>query len=263
MHRCARQECFFQECAFLCAGVATHADLRENYTPGNKYTHWELRGVCVRLELGPKDMAAGKVMAVRRDNGKKELIAWPDLVARLPKVLEEMQADMLSRAEAKVNAALATVCTCWRVAWHNVSTALGLSEESSFHWHQYRGVYVTLRHVAWQRPSRPHKTPFWLRLGPRVCLQAWSFDEFKAELAERKRILAPWCEDTAIEKEVKKLTTVSAEESGAEGGDAGAKTLCIPFEQPAMPEGQICIFAKAILGEDRPAKNFALWGRSY
>lgn len=94
-------------------------------------------------------------------------------------------------------------------------------------------------------------------------LQAWSFDEFKAALAERKRILAPWCDDSDLEGQVKKLTTISAEEGGGEAGEAGAKTLCIPFEQPPMPDGQLCIFAKAILGEDRPAKNFSLWGRSY
>lgn len=94
-------------------------------------------------------------------------------------------------------------------------------------------------------------------------MQAASFDEFKTELAAKKRILAPWCDCTDVEEQVKKLTKISAQDGEGEGGEAGAKTLCIPFEQPAMPEGQMCIFAKAILGEDRPAKNFALWGRSY
>lgn len=51
-------------------------------------------------------------------------------------------------------------------------------------------------------------------------------------------------------------------ESGT-AGVAGAKTLCCPFEQPDMPEGQMCIFAKELLGKDRPATQFALWGRSY
>lgn len=95
--------------AARCAGVKAHADVRSNYTPGNKYTHWELRGVCVRLELGPKDMAASKVMAVRRDNGKKESIVWGDLASRVPKILEEMQAEMLKKASERVSAAMATV----------------------------------------------------------------------------------------------------------------------------------------------------------
>lgn len=44
---------------------------------------------------------------------------------------------------------------------------------------------------------------------------------------------------------------------------SGAKTLCCPFEQPELPAGQMCIFAKELLGEDRPATQYALWGRSY
>ena len=63
-----------------------------------------------------------------------------------------------------------------------------------------------------------------------------------------------------------KLTACKACAGDAEGGEgtiAGAKTLCCPFEQPAMPEGQQCIFAEELLGEDRSATQFALWGRSY
>lgn len=52
-----------------------------------------------------------------------------------------------------------------------------------------------------------------------------------------------------IEEDVKKRS--------ATGEAAGAKTLCIPFEQPPLPEGTLC-FASG-----KPAKNWALWGRSY
>ena len=93
-------------------------------------------------------------------------------------------------------------------------------------------------------------------------VQAHTFEDFKAALSHKKRILAPWCDATDVELKVKEATKVAAED-GLEGGEAGAKTLCIPFEQPALEEGQMCIFAKALLGEDRPAKNFAMWGRSY
>lgn len=94
-------------------------------------------------------------------------------------------------------------------------------------------------------------------------LQVFSFEDFKKELAQKKRILAPWCDSTAVENKVKAATAVAAPEGATEGGETGAKTLCIPFEQPEMQQGQACIFAKALLGEDRPARNFALWGRSY
>lgn len=87
--------------------------------------------------------------------------------------------------------------------------------------------------------------------------------EFKEALAQRKRILAPWCDCTDVEGKVKAATRIEKEGGVGEGGEAGAKTLCIPFEQPAMPDGQMCIFAQELVGEARPAKNFALWGRSY
>jgi prolyl-tRNA synthetase len=63
----------------------------------------------VRLELGPKDMKAESVMAVRRDSGTKEAVAWADLAERMPAVLREMQASMLERASARVRACMATV----------------------------------------------------------------------------------------------------------------------------------------------------------
>lgn len=70
-----------------------------------------------------------------------------------------------------------------------------------------------------------------------------------AALERKHMALAPWADEEAVEEDVKKRSTTS---------DAvGAKTLCIPLEQPAMPEGQVC-FASG-----KPAKNWALWGRSY
>lgn len=94
-------------------------------------------------------------------------------------------------------------------------------------------------------------------------MQVTTFDDFKQQLAQKKRILAPWCDSTDVEAKVKAATAVAAAEGSPEGGETGAKTLCIPFEQPPLANGQMCIFAKELLGEDRPAKNFALWGRSY
>lgn len=91
------------------AGVKASADLRENYTPGHKYSHWELKGVCVRLELGPMDMEKKSVMTVRRDTGQKEAVAWADLAKRVPEVLLEMQKAMFDKAKEAVDAALETV----------------------------------------------------------------------------------------------------------------------------------------------------------
>lgn len=45
-------------------------DLRTNYTPGWKYNHWEMRGLPIRVELGPRDMENQVVVVARRDNGE-------------------------------------------------------------------------------------------------------------------------------------------------------------------------------------------------
>lgn len=42
----------------------------QNYTPGWKYNHWEQKGVPLRIEVGPRDVAAGQCRIVRRDDGK-------------------------------------------------------------------------------------------------------------------------------------------------------------------------------------------------
>ena len=53
----------------ICTPSSTFLLLPPSYTPGWKYNHWELRGVPLRLELGPKDMENQGVVVVRRDTG--------------------------------------------------------------------------------------------------------------------------------------------------------------------------------------------------
>jgi prolyl-tRNA synthetase len=80
--------------------VRLYVDDREQYTPGWKYNEHELRGVPVRLEVGPKDVAKGAVMSVRRDNRAKESIPLDHLVDRLPALLDEMQRALFESARA-------------------------------------------------------------------------------------------------------------------------------------------------------------------
>jgi prolyl-tRNA synthetase len=75
-------------------------DDRDQYTPGWKYNEHELRGVPVRLEVGPKDVAKQAVMSVRRDTRAKESIALADLGVRLPALLEDLQRDLFQAARA-------------------------------------------------------------------------------------------------------------------------------------------------------------------
>jgi len=73
-------------------------DDREEYSPGWKYNDWEMRGVPVRIEVGPKDLEQGKVVLVRRDSGEKIDVAREELPAYLPRLMDEIQDDMLKKA---------------------------------------------------------------------------------------------------------------------------------------------------------------------
>jgi prolyl-tRNA synthetase len=78
--------------------VRLKVDAREELTPGFKYTEWELRGVPVRMEIGPRDLAAGQVVLARRDTRAKESVPIADLPARLPALLVEVQQGLYDRA---------------------------------------------------------------------------------------------------------------------------------------------------------------------
>ncbi|CAI7806276.1 unnamed protein product, partial [Closterium sp. NIES-54] len=169
------------------AGVRVKEDARDNYSPGFKYNFWELRGVPIRVELGPRDLANKQVVLVRRDTGAKESAPWEGLGERVKALLATIHADMLARATKERDESI-------------------------------------------------------------VKITQW--EEFMPAIDARKMVLAPWCDEEAVEEDVRKRSA-----GAGEGGSA--KTLCMPFEQPELPEGAIC-FASG-----KPAKKWALWGRSY
>ncbi|KAG8469243.1 hypothetical protein KFE25_007761 [Diacronema lutheri] len=80
------------------AGVRTTCDTRANYTPGWKYSHWELKGVPLRLEIGVNDLAKRQATLVRRDTGDKCEVPMPTLLQKVALLLVELQHDLLARA---------------------------------------------------------------------------------------------------------------------------------------------------------------------
>ncbi len=78
--------------------VRVKVDTSEN-TPGWKFNEWELRGVPVRMEIGPRDVQNNSVMLVRRDNRVKESVPVEALESRLPALLEEVQKALFERAK--------------------------------------------------------------------------------------------------------------------------------------------------------------------
>jgi prolyl-tRNA synthetase len=82
------------------AGVRVELDLRDTMKPGAKYFEWEGLGVPVRLEIGPRDLAAGQVMLARRTGGK---VPTPlaSVVAAVTSALDEIQAGLLAAARQR------------------------------------------------------------------------------------------------------------------------------------------------------------------
>lgn len=74
-------------------------DERDDYSPGWKFNEWELKGIPVRLELGPRDLKKGSVMLVRRDTGEKEIVKFSGLDKKIKSVLDDIQKNMFEKAK--------------------------------------------------------------------------------------------------------------------------------------------------------------------
>ncbi len=77
-------------------------DVRENYTPGYKFNDWEMRGVPVRIEIGPRDIENGECVFVRRDNQEKMTVKLDKIEETLKEVLEKIQENMFNECKERM-----------------------------------------------------------------------------------------------------------------------------------------------------------------
>lgn len=182
----------------LGADLRVNGDYRDNYSPGWKFADSELKGIPLRVEFGPKDLAAGLVTAVRRDNGQKYAVKLDDLTTKIPEILEEMQVGMLEKARADFD-----------------------------------------KH--------------------RVTVEKW--EDFVPTLNAKNVILSPWCGVPECEDDIKDSSARKddgeEEEQDERAPSMGAKSLCIPYDQPELKDGQKCVRC------DRKAVTYCMFGRSY
>lgn len=183
----------------VAAGIRAKADLRDNVTPGWKFNQWELKGVPVRFEIGPKELSARQTRACLRYNGEKRQMVLDTIVTDTQALLDEIHMAMFTKARDARDAALKVV-------------------------------------EKWQ--------------------------DFTPALDNKCCVLAPWCEEGICENTIKERSAHKGENGVANGVDArapamGAKSLCIPFDQPAKVEGKSCVQC------GKPAKSYCLFGRSY
>lgn len=74
-------------------------DAREELSPGRKYSEWELKGIPLRIEIGPKDIEKNSVMLVKRNTLEKTQIKISELTKRIPRILDEMQNELCEKAK--------------------------------------------------------------------------------------------------------------------------------------------------------------------
>ncbi|GIQ62449.1 hypothetical protein PACILC2_10170 [Paenibacillus cisolokensis] len=82
------------------AGVRVRVDDRADLSPGWKFNEYEMRGVPLRLELGPRDMENGQAVLVSRISGEKRIVPQSDLVREVVRMLDEIQREMYEKAKA-------------------------------------------------------------------------------------------------------------------------------------------------------------------
>ena len=85
--------------------LRVHIDAREGMKPGAKYYEWELRGIPLRLELGPKDLEKQSVFSARRDTRAKAAIPMAGVAASVAQLLGTIQSDLFTAAKARRDAA--------------------------------------------------------------------------------------------------------------------------------------------------------------
>lgn len=185
------------EQALTNSGVRVEGDFRDNYSPGWKYNHWELKGVPIRIELGPKDLKSSQYVAVRRDTGEKLTLSRQNASKDVKDLLEKIHANMLAKATKDLTDHL-KVTKNWK--------------------------------------------------------------ELTSSLDAKNIIMAPFCGEIPCEEKIKADSAREDAEGDVQGPAMGAKSLCIPFDQPAdiLPTDK-CVHPAC---KNKP-KFYTLFGRSY
>jgi prolyl-tRNA synthetase len=104
--------------------VRVRIDERDDRSPGFKFNHWELRGVPIRIELGPRDLEANQAVLAIRDTGEKITVPIENLATLLPGMLDEVQDRLFTAARARL-AALTIDVSDWPELADRVATNAG------------------------------------------------------------------------------------------------------------------------------------------
>ncbi len=84
------------------AGLRVKGDFSDN-SPGWKFANWEMKGVPLRIEIGPRDMEQGQCVAARRDNGEKVTVSLDEIETAVPALLDAVQQGLFDKAKANLD----------------------------------------------------------------------------------------------------------------------------------------------------------------
>lgn len=177
--------------------IRCEIDGRDNYSPGWKFNHWELKGVPVRVEIGPKDMQQQQIVAVRRDNGQKLTIPTANIINEVTKLLDNIQSDLLAKATEELKKHM-IICKDWNT--------------------------------------------------------------FCQQLDKKNILLSPFCGNIDCEGKIKDESAKNDPDIDTNAPSMGAKSLCIPFEQPAKISSEDKCIHPACMNKPQ---QYCLFGRSY
>ena len=107
-------------------GMRVMLDEDTNKTPGSKFYHWEIKGVPVRIEIGPRDVAQKQAVVVDRMSSTKQLMPLAEIADALPDIFKKLQHDMLEKARERTKA-------LWFKQCKLVDFARQLEEKSGFY----------------------------------------------------------------------------------------------------------------------------------
>ena len=115
----------------LVRGVRAHLDDRTNLGFGRRVTDWELKGVPVRVELGPRDLEQNQATIVRRDSGEKAAIGLDNAATHVSALLPDIQAALFAEAETRREQSTFEASTAedvdapgfWRIPWRDLGEA--------------------------------------------------------------------------------------------------------------------------------------------
>jgi len=245
------------------AGVRAKLDDRTIYTPAWKFAHWEQKGVPLRMEVGPRDVAAGQVTAVRRDTGAKVPLKLDEGIhVAASELLVAVQGDMLSKARTERDSHLSIV-----TEWKDFVPALDLGNMVLAPWCERTACEEWVKDTTGPKAAAAAKAAAKESAAAAgagadaakdgTCTRAVAEAELSGECLP---VCCAVCSLPAFTPSLCVLPSafVSAGEEAAKGLTGAAKTLCIPMEQPDMPADQQCF-----CGCGHKATAWTLWGRSY